>query len=167
MKQPPFFVGMSCMGHESITNVVVCAMAHCPAVTAPLPAGHEGRLRRHCFSEFCCQKKKKKKLFLYKMWQKAMESELQMLFSVGTRRPLVASPQQVIPPKTNEWTNQTNTTDTQSTSCVETRKTRGDPAPFFCFFSLLFTCSPFTFCNLTGHRCFGAAGAGAGHTRYT
>ena len=35
----------------------------------------------------------------------------------------------------------------------------------FCF--LLFTHSPFTFCNLTGHRCFGAAGAGAGHTRYT
>jgi len=47
-----------------------------------------------------------------------------------------------------------------STSCGETRKTCGDPAPFFCFFLLLFTCSPFTFCNLAGHRCFGAGRRG-------
>jgi len=54
---------------------------------------------------------KKKKAFLYKIWQKAMESELQMLFSVGTRRPLVASPEEVTPPQKKK-TNQTDTTDT-------------------------------------------------------
>ena len=30
----------------------------------------------------------------------------------------------------------------------------------FLFFLLLFTCHPFTFCDLTGHRCFGAGRRG-------
>ena len=80
MKQPHFFAGMPCMGHESIMDRVVCAMAHCPTVTAPLPAGHEGRLRRHCFSSnFAAKKKKMKAVFVQKHGQKAMESELQDL----------------------------------------------------------------------------------------
>ena len=57
---------MSCMGHSSIMMMVVWVMARCPTVTAPLPAGHEGRLRHHCFPSNFAAKKKKKKLFLYK-----------------------------------------------------------------------------------------------------